>query len=318
MREYIFKLNKIINKEQKSIFKFSLVSTIVLFFVTHGFAVFNLMPQHDSVNHLIGPFNDDLWLVRIRRFLTPLFGNLKGVIDSPVLTGTFSILWISLIVYLISNMFKLKKTYHIIIISGSFVANIVVLEAFSTFSYLLDIWLFSMFLSVLGVYILVKNEGWIVSILVSLIFCISLGIYQAEIIVGIILLITQIILDCLDNYSFKNHFKKWVRWGSCLLLSAIEYLLFGKLFQLLYHTTDANSYNSIGNIKQLFNIDVLIETIKEPIANYFRFFYKTGEISNMFGMAAVICNILISAILLIALISYLLQFCKIGGGRRQQ
>ena len=87
--------------------KFCFAATALCMLLAHGFAWFNLFPSHDGT---ILVFDADVVMLQLGRWVQlPYYRFLRGKINMPWLTGMFSVLWVSLSVYLISSLLQLRK-----------------------------------------------------------------------------------------------------------------------------------------------------------------------------------------------------------------
>ena len=87
--------------------KWCFAATALCMLLAHGFAWFNLFPSHDAT---ILFFDADVVMLQLGRWVQlPYYRFLRGKINMPWLTGMFSVLWVSLSVYLISSLLQLRK-----------------------------------------------------------------------------------------------------------------------------------------------------------------------------------------------------------------
>jgi hypothetical protein len=97
-----------------------------------------------------------------------------------------------------------------------------------------------------GAYVVIKNLTF--SFVAIIFFVASLGLYQAYLQVGVVLLMFDIFKDIINNKDFKKFIKKSVIYVAIILSSLIIYFGFFKLCLHIFHIKPANTYNGLSNV----------------------------------------------------------------------
>ena len=283
-------------------YKVSLLFTFVFSMLANAFMYFNLYPQHDSLTHVIGFVSN--WEISLGRFLLPYWGKIQGEITIPWIVGILSIVFISFIVYIVCDLLELNSTWQIAIVSGILSANLCITELASVFTYTVAVYMFSTLLSCLGVYIWVKRESVFRYPVAVILFVLSIGLYQAEIVFAITLLALLAIKDLLGNKNTVKIICKYLKIGMALVCAAFIYYCLYKLVLSIYDIEVSNSYNSISNIK-----DMSLEQLAISIANCYKAFLNFFYGNGCFISTSVtrVCNILLTCMTLVSLCVHVIK-----------
>lgn len=87
--------------------KIAIVSTAIFSMIANAFAYFNLMPHHDAINHAL--YFAGNWVLSLGRFLLIPYGKIFGNIYMPWLNGWLSIVFLTVSVCLICEIYNMNK-----------------------------------------------------------------------------------------------------------------------------------------------------------------------------------------------------------------
>ena len=250
----------------------SFLSTFLLSMIGNGFAYFNLFPHHDSLNHAL--YFAGNWEISLGRVLLPIYGKIRGDSLMPWLIGILSIIFISLSVFLIAELFCIKNPILFFLLAGFMSVNYTIIEVCGTFSYVLDSYMLSLLFVCIGVYTTYKMEGGIGCIVGGIFFFLSLGLYQSFITVALILFIGLTIEKIIyQKVTLKCLMAAWLRWGIALGIGAVLYFVGYKVTLLYADISPANSYNSISKLSGM-TFTELIQQIKNGYTFFGEIFFE--------------------------------------------
>jgi len=266
--------------------RYILMITTMWSILAHGFAYFNLMPQHDGIMHTVKGHGGTA--IAAGRFLLPILEKIRGTYTVPWLTGVFFTINVAVVVFILCEILDFETRISQTMIAGFLVANISITEISSTFEYALDSYTLSVVFSVLAAFMLIKKEIriWPVA---SLILVASLGLYQAEIVFAVLTIVFYEIKEALGNGGTRELGKRVVRYVVSFTLAAIIYYGLYKLSLMLTTVQAANGYNSLSGLGKL-NISNIVSNVTSNVACIFRMFF-TNE--NIVGYKLVACNIVL-------------------------
>ena len=243
--------------------------------IGHAFVYFNFYPQHDSLNHAFDFARE--WEISLGRFFLIFLEKIKGNVSVPWIEGIGVMLCISLMCFVISDILQIKEKNCIVALSGFLSINPSIIELNGVFDFVSAAYMFSSTLALLGVYIIVKYQTNIFSVLISiLLFTVSVSIYQGGIASGMCLFLLYEIKKCVNNDDeIREKFKRWFKYFLVIFVSLCMYFVLWHLFLKLYNIQPANSYNSSSNLKNL-SVTKIPKTIIKNYILFFDFFYGKG------------------------------------------
>lgn len=264
------KIKKIIKDKD---LHFALIASFILGMLAHGYAFFNIIFSHDS---LIMFQNDTEYQISLGRFLHWFIFEFRGNYYVPWLVGFIGIAFIAFTAYLIFKIFNIKENWQKILIVAVLCVNRAVIKTIEVYMHDFDIYMIALFFSTLGAYILIKNNGNFLKQSLSVIpFFISLGLYPAYIQVGIGILMIYIILDLLKNKEkLAVILKRGFTYIFFLLIGLILYFIGTKLSIKVFNIDISNKYNSVGNIKNINNLNVILHSLKLTYTGLASFYFK--------------------------------------------
>ena len=285
-----------------ALYKTALLCTFVFSILANAFAYVNLYPQHDSLNHMFEFAGT--WEISLGRFMLPVYGLFQGQITTPWLIGVLSILYISLIVYIICDLFDFDHTWQIAIVSAVLSANLAITELASVYLYVLAAYCLSALFSCAGVYVLIKQKSALRYFFAVIFFTLSLGMYQAEIAFGITLLAIVAVKDLLESCKVSEVILKYLKIAVTLACSAVVYYATYKLLLAGFHLEAPNTYSNISNIAKI-SFEELLTSVKGCYLSLFNYFWgKNGFV----GIP--VTQVSNSLLTLIAVLSLLVYFFK--------
>ena len=279
-------------------FKTAFITVFVVSMLANAFAYFNLYPQHDALNHAFNFAGN--WEIRLGRFLLPTFGKIQGRITVPWLIGVASIILITLIVYLVCYILDLKRLWQIVIVACVFSANMSVTELTNVFIYVLAAYMLSVFFTCSAIFVYVHiNSFWRYPVTIIL-FTISMGLYQAEIIFGIGLVAIMASKDLLENNKFSVVFTKYLKIGISVIVSVILYFGIHKIIMKIKNLEPASGYNSFSSLLNM-NAHSLIRSVADSYWDFFSFFFgsdcywggTTGVLADFVLLFVAICLLIL-------------------------
>ena len=240
IREYLLK--KLDNK--KDILKFTIISSIILFWLSHGFRFFNLCFTHDGLSIVEHDIN---WQVSIGRYLQPVLYIIRGDLSAPWLFNLISMFWMALSVYYLVDMFEIVRPVSILAISSIMICNNIITLSNATYMQWMDIYSLCLFLSVYSIWLIRKDHKK--SYLAIILLFISMGLYQSYICVAIGLVMIMMMLELHDD---KKSVKEIIRDGVCralvILISAILFYVVWKIVLKISGIEALSHYGSDSGI----------------------------------------------------------------------
>ncbi len=228
--------------------KIAIVSTAIFSMIANAFAYFNLMPHHDAINHAL--YFAGNWELSLGRFLLIPYGKIFGNIYMPWLNGWLSIVFLTVSVCLICEIYNMNKKWQIVLTAGFLTTNYAITELCGTFSFVLGSYSLAFMLACLGCY-WVEYSSKRKLCLASVCFFLSMGLYQAYITAAMSVLLGKAVLKLLDGKKIKGVFKDCFKWGMILFIAATLYIVVYKMILHLVGIVSPDSYNSISGIKKI-------------------------------------------------------------------
>lgn len=237
----------------RKLLRLSVLYTFILGIVAHGFQFLNLDASHDWAIELYSDTDLYLYQVALGRLFEPVFRIfLSADVSTPWLTGLLSLGLISLAVYFVSRMFKLDKTYELLLVSGIMVTNQTLTSLASTYITWLGADMLAMLLAVIAAFLWDKSvteKRYALLPAASLVLAFSIGFYQSFLAVCIVLIIFKCILRFLDNQCFRSVLCDGLLGIAVLAVGSVLYFVFMKV---ICHVTQApvieGTYNTVANV----------------------------------------------------------------------
>lgn len=229
--------------------KFCFAATALCMLLAHGFAWFNLFPSHDAT---ILFFDADVVMLQLGRWVQlPYYRFLRGKINMPWLTGMFSVLWVSLSVYLISSLLQLRKK-SMAAVAALFGTAISVTLLNATYNDKADLFTCAMLLALLGACAVRRcRRPWLGVLLCGGCLCLSMGLYQGYIEFAIGLLLLCMLRDCLTtDLPWKDYLRQGITAIAGLLLGGVLYAVSMKAVLAYKHLELIDSSNGLQQMSR--------------------------------------------------------------------
>lgn len=205
-------------------FIFIMIATFMWGIFAHGYCYFNMFNSHDSL-HLnaesLTPF-----FVSIGRFMLPVFTLLAGNFSPSTYVGFWSMAFIGVVIWLVTEIFDIKNRLAIFVLSGLLVVNVSITLLNATYITLVLPFTFAALLAVFSVYLFQKiRHGFVLGIIT---ICCSLGTYQAYFQVAVFLFMILAVMDILRQNDFSDVMKNGLKAVLMLAGGGTLILCFGK------------------------------------------------------------------------------------------
>lgn len=205
--------------------KICVISSFIFGLLAHAFRYFNTMFSADILNRV---FIDEAVIIgkyEQGRFFNHVFMLFRNLYAAPWLIGAVSILFVALSAYLITDLFNINSIAGISLLSGLFVVNHTLTLINSSFVYVADVYMETVFLYTLAGYILVKQSKWYFVVLSAVLTFLGLGAYQSYVpIVPLIVLIWSV-FKAFDNEEIGLIIRKNIAMLISIVISAVLYVL---------------------------------------------------------------------------------------------
>ena len=297
--------------------KESFLSVFLFGLVAHGYGMLNLIMSHDSLNDIF--IASHAHKISIGRIWFPAYVTLAhNKLMLPWLNGMLALVWISLSVYLICNLFNLKEKWQTVFVSAVMTVNPTIISLIGTFAHDTDADMFALLLSVVTV-ILWRKAGKLNDIRRkgllllggALILSFSIGIYQAFISVFIALVLMLSILDLLEKEGCLSVLKRGLLAIGMIGGAGVFYLLEIKMVTFVMQMgLSSGEYNSVNNLSGLRNASIFQLVVKTYL-KWLQAFVDSGFSFSLKVYASV--NIMLLVLLAIILIK---ESRKIGKWER--
>ncbi len=273
-------------KHNKNVFYYVFFLTLV----AHGFFLFNGNYSHDSL--VFYHANDTENLGRIGQALVYFF---RGTAISPVLIGALAIFWNSLFLILFFKVFKLNDRLL------QFLASALVVTAFThtyitaTFVYIADLIALAECSVMLSVFLIQRYSFKAVFLPASICLSFAISIYQIHLQVFCCLCAFVLLVNLIDNRSFKDLAKILFKYATVALISLVLYKIAVTCYLSLSGTVLSKSYNSIADVgnyssaSQILNL--IVSAITFVYSTYLRYPSYSFELSAFIIYAVLLINI---------------------------
>lgn len=239
--------------KNKKVFMFCFMLTIV----AHGYLFFNFLCSHDSL-FTIDSYTIIDHLIRLGRFVRPIFIKIFGNFETPVLIGFYQALFFSCAALFIIKLFKFKSPINAFLVCCILITNYSTTMLNATYLHDSAAYALAFLLSIAGVYYALKNNN--ISVYAILLYVLSLGIYQSYIQCSLVVLHLLFLNELLISKDDMNLLKKYLYKIVDIILAGVIYLVAHKIILKYLGLRESFEYNGMGNVLS-FNLDMLIESI---------------------------------------------------------
>lgn len=287
------------NKEKQKIFLTTILASMIVHFQLYALIVTGPDTLMNSMYH-----QADVWEPMLLRFGLDFMQVIKGNIVSPVLATLLSSIFLAITMILVIDIFKIKNKYLKYIIAILFVVAPNT-SATLTFFYCSDAYIFGMLLATLAIYIMRKNEdkNWPI-FLGALFLALAMGMYQTYLSVTMVLAISTLIIDVLNNKETKEVFINLLKYVLIGIVGLVLFYVFSHI-TLLYKNLQISNYSGANDI----GISTLLSApklLQEAYESFFNYYFNDNMIPNTIWNT----NIWYSIIFVIMLISLIYIIIK--------
>lgn len=276
--------------------KIILLATFSFGLFAHAFAYFNLIYNHDS---LMVVSTDALWQISLGRYLQPLYLQMRGVINAPWLLGVVSLIFLSLTLWFMLDIFKIKSVGFIIVMCGICTTNITLVCLNATYLYSVDIYMLALLLSVIALWLTQRFHGGF--LFGAAFLAASMALYQSYLAVFVTLTILIAIENILNGNKIKLTLQQIIRSIFCAGIGAVLYQIGTNIALKMVNIQLTDGYNGMVNVWDFSEVS-LPELLLQTYVYFFKYFVSINACQ---GRLAVIVNLLLFGITVIGIICYI-------------
>lgn len=232
-------------KEIYKKYKFIFLWIMFIGLLSHGMALTNKYSYHDDATALFGiggTHQIGRWMLHYyKEFHNLFFGNI--ITSIPLINGFLSLIFISLAIVLILDLFNIKSKILSILFGGISISIPTVCGIFA-YMFTAPYYFFSMFIGIFGIWLICKYRNFLSFFLAIILISCSLGGYQAYLSLFLgILLIYSINIIAIDQIQTKEFFK----FSAYALFSILTFMsIYVIAVKLSLHYYDASLINYAG------------------------------------------------------------------------
>ena len=242
--------------------------------VAHGYCYFNGNFSHDSLFSIYEESPDIN--IAVGRFLRPVYRLLRGNFALPVINGFLSLVYLSLAVYLLSDILNIQRKSFLALTCGLLSTNATFSLMNATYFHDSDAYMLSLLLALLGLWVALRlRHGLLWSILFY--FC-SLGIYQAYIDVAIYAILILALVRLLNGERVGKVYVDTVKYLLAIAAAMVLYYIGIKVTQHFANLTDGDYYNTMSNVTAFTLGSIFTRLHTCLVADYIWFFLPSGHL----------------------------------------
>lgn len=239
---------------RSSQFKIILLSTIAFWLVANAFFATNTMFSHDALTIYIDETKTS-YFIACGRFSEPLYWWLRGSLNVPWLCGILSLLWITLSNCLVQSFLGLRSRTSIIFLCGILTVNVSTTLLNATYLAWSDVYSFAWLTALISLW-LCKQFKWGGVVPGAMLFCFSLGLYQAYLSCVLALIALLCIKWLLDKTPYKEIAKRFLKMLLCVIGGLILYKMVSDICMIICGVEAYSGYNGIANVSDYSNISI--------------------------------------------------------------
>lgn len=257
--------------------RFSFLTALIVGIITHITFLTEMIMSQDGLWNSICYYKGGIWEESLGRWGLVIVNIIVNNLALPNLTGIVSIVLISISVIFIVDILKLKNKITIFIVAVAMVVSPsltgTLLYVYTSVAYCI-----AMLISVLTVKLIFKEKYKIFNFILStILFTISLGIYQSYIGVTVGLTVIRLIKDLYDkNENIKDFFIHGIVMCIIVIIGGFSYSCITE-YVLQYEQLNKPDYSGMNNISIENTINSLDKSIPK-IYNEFKEFYLEDRI----------------------------------------
>ena len=236
---------------QRQNVKISFAASAAFSLAANAFAYFNLTPHHDAINNFLHFAGD--WEITLGRFLLPIWGSLFKRLYMPWFDGMLSILFLSISVWLCTEILNIRSKTGIILTAGFLSINYSITELCASFEYVLSAYTFSIMLVFAAIWAVTKRQSKADVFIAAILICISMCFYQAYITIGFTLFLILIMQQTAAREDLSTHLSDWLRYITAFAMGGVLYFA---TYKAVFHYSGKVAPDSVNSLSQLTNLDI--------------------------------------------------------------
>ena len=284
MPEKFFALLKSkINKIRTTAF----LSALFCGIAAHFYRITNWLPNWDSLVFRSDPQH----MEPLGRWFLSFASSLSTGYELPWLNGILALIFVALASVFVCETLDVKKRASAAMIGGMTAVFPTVISTF-TYCYVVDAYCLSFLFVCIACFLLTRKKGVLNTVAAVVLMTLSLGIYQAYIMVAVALLTCVLILGLVTKAdSHLCSLKKLAKYALCVVAAVLCYYLIWQAVMALGHMSPSD-YQGISQTTELKNFSLSF-AVSASLYYFYKFFvdFSTGinvySIVNLAIFAAV-------------------------------
>ncbi|MEE3487320.1 MAG: glucosyltransferase domain-containing protein [Bulleidia sp.] len=256
-------------------FKIILLSSVIFSFIAHGFVFNNFAPQGDGVIFAFSMEEQNRWFISLGRFLLPLDTVIRGNMVQPLFAGILSTFYIAVSAYFICECLEFHEKYQWILTAGFMCVNLSLADLYTNYERLVPPFMFAVLMVTGSTLLLLKKQGWKAILVSSVLYGLSMGFYQAQIVFALLIMDLILMQMCLQGKDIKEILRVAGRFLISLLLAGVLYYCLNHAIQSYMNISAPHSYNSMSGLASL-EFWQLVSDVKANIFNYLSYYLGKG------------------------------------------
>lgn len=281
--------NKLLNQQRSGELRTVFIATVCFGLLAHAFAYLNLEYSHDS---LMIVSKDYRWQISLGRYLQPVYLRLRHTINAPWLLGIISLFYLACAIYLIIDMFSIRRRLEIIGICAVFSTYVTLTCLNATYLPWTDIFMLSMLFAVVGAWFTYRYKWGLIP--GGLCVAVAMGLYQSYLTVFITLAMLYAIQYLITGKSWMKTVCVTLRAIGASIIGAVVYSLGLQIVLRLTRTELSQSYNGLSTLGDFSGVSIVL-LLKKTYSYYIMSFLTSTVYQNR---VAVLVNILLCCFLL--------------------
>ena len=275
--------------------KFIALWVFAIGLVAHGYCYFNGNFSHDSL-YSIYEQSPEL-MISVGRYLRPLYRLLRGNFTLPVINGFLFLCFLSLSVYLLTDILRIQKKSLVALTCGLLTANTTIALMNATYLHDADAYGFALLLALAGVWVSLRlRHGNCYAILF---YFASLGIYQAYIDVAIYLFLILALVRLLQGEGVKKVYLQTIR---NLLPIAAGMVLYFLGILVTQHMTQVSGGGLYNDPTAVFSLRSLSDRFLSCAWALYLWFFSSAAHAPGVVIGANLLMLALTALLLVSMI----------------
>ena len=252
-----------LSQKQQTFVKICII-TLAFGLFAHAYRFFNASFSHDSL-FIFQPVNSEDQ-ISYGRFLIPIYVALRSTICSPSLIGFISLLWLSVAIFIISDILNIKSTPALICICGILSTNIAITASFATYIPWVDIYMLALVFSFVAVYIFRKYKyGFLFAALPLLV---SMGLYPIYFSAAVVMFLILLTKKIFEKEKTSAVIISGLKMLCSLMLGLVLYYFAVRIAWHFTGVAPSDDYNGVagaGNFSDISSLlSLLINTYVYP------------------------------------------------------